>query len=494
MTRRVVTSEWQAAQAGETVLREGGNAVDAAIATAACLTVTEPTSNGLGGDCFALVHDGERIHALASHGASPAAFDLAAVRAEHAQMPVTGPLPITVPGQVAGWQALLERLGTWNAARVLQPAIDLASGGFTVGPVTAAAWARSVARLRAQAEWARVFLDQGAPPAAGDVRTAPDHAATLRALSTDGLGAMYVGDLSRRIAAATPLTEADLGGHRAHWVTPLQVAWGDWQVVGMTAPTQGVVALQALAMLHGRPSAPHHQIEAIKLAFGDAYAHVADPDTMSQSIESLLDPERVRDLSGQIGPAAAPPPPPSGMSGGTVLLCVDDGDLQVSFIQSNFMGFGSGVVVPGTGIAMQNRGAGFVLDPSHPNCAAGGKRPFHTILPGLITERDGRPLAAFGCMGGQMQPQGHVQLVSALGAGRSPAQAVAAPRWRWTDAGELWLEQGFDPRLAADLMARGHPVRSDVAPTAFGGAQIVLRTSDGLQVGTDPRKDGERLP
>lgn len=482
MTGVVATSEIHAARAAADVLRDGGTAVDAAVCAAACLTVTEPTSNGLGGDLFALCWDGSRVHALASNGAAPAALDRSCVTGD--RVPLTGWVPVTVPGQVAGWEALAGRLGVLGLDRLIAPAVRLARDGFAVGPRTAAAWARSVRVFGSFDEWRRIFGD---PPAAGGTFRNPDLAGSLAAIARGGAPAFYR-DLGARIAEHARqtggwMTEADLLAHRAVWETPLAVSFRGRQVLGMGPPTQGVVALEALALLDGLSDPTvHDRIEAVKLAFADAYATVGDGSSPS----GLLDPAHLARRRAEIDRGRAGPSPARSPFGGTVLVCTADAEGRVcSLIQSNFHGFGSGIVVPGTGIALQNRGAGFVLDPSHPNGLAGGKRPFHTILPGLLVDRS--TVTAFGCMGGQMQPQGHVQLVTALTDGVAPQAAVDAPRWRWLDHGPVALEVGFDPRVAADLASRGHSVLRDFDPVQFGGAQIVSSAGD---AGSDPRKDG----
>jgi gamma-glutamyltranspeptidase / glutathione hydrolase len=496
----VATSEIAAARAGAEVLGGGGNAVDAAICAAACLTVTEPTSNGLGGDLFALVWDNGRVHGLASSGASPAALDPDAIEGD--RVPLYGWIPVTVPGQVAGWAALAG-LGRLGLERLLAPAIELAREGFAVGPVTAAAWARA-ARIYGDAgtplfaEWRRVFLPGGGAPVAGQRFRNPDLGASLAAIARGGAEAFYR-DLGARIAEharATGgwITEADLLAHRARWEAPLEVGYAGLRVLGMGAPTQGVVALEALAILEGLPGphSVHDQIEAIKLSFADAYATICDPGVaVARPPADLLAAAHVARRRAALDRerAGPSPAPPAVGLGGTVLVCAGDDEGRVcSLIQSNFHGFGSGIVVPGTGIALQNRGAGFVTTRGHPNRVAGGKRPFHTILPGLIVGPRG--VAAFGCMGGQMQPQGHVQLVAAYARGATPQGAVDAPRWRWLDDGQVALELGFDRAEAADLARRGHRVVPDVEAAQFGGAQVVVSTDAGSIGGSDARKDG----
>lgn len=494
----VATSELQAAEAGRDVLRAGGTAIDAAIATAAALTVTEPTSNGLGGDLFALVHHDGRVAGLAANGASPAGLPVDALRARNTVMPLFGWPAVTVPGQVSGWGALHARFGRLPFAELLAPAIRLATAGFRVGPVTAAAWARALPVHRDSPTWLDTFTrpgPDGAPetPAAGGVFANPALGESLALLAEEGPGAFYAA-LGPRIAAWAQqtggwLTAQDFARHEARWVTPLQVRFRDWTVYGMTAPTQGVCTLEALGILAPMQAGAHEAIEAVKLAFADTYATVADPAHQRVPERALLDPAHLDARRSHIGPRAGPSPAPPGIDGGTVLLCaVDDAGMSASVIQSNFMGFGSGLVVPGTGIALQNRGAGFVLDPAHPNALGAGKHPFHTILPGLIATPHG--VGPFGCMGGQMQPQGQVQLVTAMHAGARAQDAIDAKRWRWLDHGPVALEEGFDEAVAADLEARGHALVRGQMPWLFGGAQVLLPREDGWDAGSDPRKDG----
>jgi len=496
----VATSEIQAAEVGRTVLAAGGTACDAAVAVAAALTVTEPTSNGLGGDLFALVHDGRDVHALAANGASPAALPVDHLRAKHDRMPMYGWPSVTVPGQVSGWKALHERFGRLPFAGLMAPAVRLARDGFVVGTVTAAAWARAAERFGASPTWRAAFTRDGAPPAAGSRFRAPDHARTLQTLADDGPDAFYGALAEAMVAFARDTggywTLDDFARHRARFVTPLAVRYGGWRIVGMTAPTQGVGALQALGILGGPdPGAAadvHRAIEAVKLAFADTYATMADPSGLRVPPERLLAPEHLARRRGAIGEHAGPSPAPPGIDGGTVLLCTaDDAGTVASVIQSNFHGFGSGLVVPGLGIALQNRGAGFSLEPGHPNAVGARKQPFHTILPGLVHTAHG--VSPFGCMGGQMQPQGHVQLVTALARGVSPQGAIDAPRWRWLDDGPVALERGFPTEVARALGRRGHALRTGVDPIHFGGAQILWRTERGFAGGSDRRKDGAAL-
>ena len=482
------------------VLSAGGTACDAAIAVAAALTVTEPTSNGLGGDLFALVHDGREVHALAANGASPGALPVDRIRAEHDRMPLYGWPTVTVPGQVSGWKALHERFGRMPFAELMAPAIRLARDGFVVGRVTAAAWERASRVFESSPTWRATFTVDGKAPAAGSRSWAPGHARTLQVLADDGPDAFY-GALAEPIVAFAQdtggcLSLDDFARHRARFVTPLSVRFGRWRIFGMTAPTQGVCALEALGIIEGSdagtPSDVHRAIEAVKLAFADTYATMAHPGRSRVSPERLLDPKHLAARRAQLAEHAGPSPAPPGIDGGTVLLCTaDDEGAVASVIQSNFHGFGSGLVVPELGIALQNRGAGFTLDSRHPNAIGAGKQPFHTILPGLA--QTGHGVSPFGCMGGQMQPQGHVQLVTALARGVHPQAATDALRWRWLDDGAVALERGFPAEVASELARRGHALKTDVEAIHFGGAQVLWRTERGFVGGSDHRKDGAAL-
>lgn len=491
MSRGVVaTSERHAAEAGARILRNGGNAIDAAIATAATLTVTEPTSNGLGGDLFAVVLDQDRLFGLDASGRAPRRLTLHAFEGMQA-VPTEGWLGVTVPGQVGGWWALHQRFGSLAWKGLFRSAIDLAREGFPVGEVTAAAWARAAARFETFEEWNRVFAPGGKTPAAGESFTNPDLADSLELVSERGRPGFYE-ELATRICAHAHETDGlltldDFRAAEPEWVSPIEARFGDYRVFEIGAPTQGIVALESLAILEAleRPDDPHFAIEAIKRSFHDAYATVAD----GADVVHLASPHRAHQTAARIGErawdwAAAPAP-----AGGTVLLCVATARQMVAVIQSNFHGFGSGIVVPGTGIALHNRGVGFSLDPEHPNCVAPGRKPFHTILPAYLQRSDGI-CGVFGVMGGQMQPQGHVQMIRRLHAGADPAEAVAHPRWRWMDDGRVLLERGTDEALGGSLRDRGHDVVTDVDATQFGGAQMILRGPDGFVAGSDPRKDG----
>jgi gamma-glutamyltranspeptidase / glutathione hydrolase len=506
----VATSQPLAAQAGLEMMRRGGNAVDAAIAAAIALTVVEPTSNGIGGDAFAIIADPDGgIHGLNGSGRSPAAIDTEHLLGLDA-MPLHGWDPVTVPGAVSAWAALSERFGCLPLRDVAEPAIRYAREGFLVSPVTAAAWS-AAARLHGEREdFAAAFLPGGRAPAAGERFALPDQARSLELITDSAGAAFYRGELAERIVAhasagAGPLTGADLEHHRADWVGTISLEHAGCTVHELPPNGQGIAALLALGLLDhvaaatgGDPDTAlriHLQAEAMKLAFADTHRHVADPAVMELDPARLLDAGYLGERAALIDPGTAGDPGHgSPRPGGTVYLAAGDADgWLVSYIQSNYHGFGSGIVVPGTGIALHNRGAGFVTQAGHPNAVGPGKRPFHTIIPALI-ERDGRPDMALGVMGGPMQPQGHVQLLERIvGAGQNPQAASDAPRWRVDGARTLALEPGVPAAVRGELERRGHQVVTGDNPWGFGGAQVVARLDGGWLAASDHRKDGQAV-
>jgi gamma-glutamyltranspeptidase/glutathione hydrolase len=522
----VATSQPLAAQAGLGVLAAGGNAVDAAIATAAALTVVEPNMNGLGSDAFALVWDGGALHGLNGSGRAPAGVTLARFRGRR-RMPALGWDAVTVPGAVHAWSALWRRFGSRPFAELLAPAIAYARHGFPVAPVSAQLWREQAPRYRRFREFSRVFLPGGEAPAPGSIFRNRDLAATLEELAASEGRSLYRGPLAARIAAAAArdgglLGEHDLDAHRSTWVEPLSLPFGGGGAVVSELPPngQGLASLIALGVLDrlgieelpvDGTDAVHLQVEAMKLAFAACRRHVADPEAMMLDPTSLLEDGYLEHTARLVSRSTARAPGPRLVpEHGTVYLAAADAaGLMVSFIQSNYLGFGSGVVVPGTGIALQNRALGFSLDPRHPNCVGGGKRPFHTIMPGFVTE-GGKAAAAFGVMGGHMQPQGHVQMVLRLCAHRqNPQAACDAPRWHVTERSQVALEDGFPPEVPRALAARGHRLLTRAPTVLFGGAQIVQRigarggagaggggaaTTEHVYLGgSDPRKDGQAV-
>ncbi|MEL6982736.1 MAG: gamma-glutamyltransferase family protein [Actinomycetota bacterium] len=511
----VATSQPLAAQAGLGVLADGGSAVDAAIATAAALTVVEPCSNGLGSDAFALVWDDGQLHGLNGSGRWPAANDAAELRAAgHDEMPQRGWTPVTVPGAVDTWDELHQRFGRLPIDRILAPAINYAANGHPLSPVVARQWSAAADFFAAAAQdlpelagWAPVFAPDGRAPRAGERWVAPGHARTLQSLVDNGFRDFYEGEVAAAIASYAAetggrLTEADLAAHRGEWVDPISVEYRGHRVWEIPPNGQGIAALLALGMLSGSdlgqrpqidPGAWHLQIEAMKLAFADSDANVADMGLVDVPVDALLDPSYLAERSTLIGETAGPAPQGEPIRGGTVYLCAADADgMMVSFIQSNYMGFGSGVVVPSHGVSLQNRGAGFVLDQDHPNHAAPGKRPRHTIIPGFLTTSDGEPVGPFGVMGGEMQPQGHLQVISAMvDHGRNPQAALDAPRWLVERSGRVLLEPQVPEEVVEGLRARGHEVEVTSSRMAFGRGQIIVRSSDGVYAaGSEPRADG----
>jgi gamma-glutamyltranspeptidase/glutathione hydrolase len=503
----VATSQPLATQAGLSMLARGGNAVDAAIATAITLTVVEPVSNGIGSDLYAFVWDGRELVGLNASGRSPAAATLETY-AGRTSIPQRGWEAVSIPGAVSGWVALSRRYGRLPFADLFEPAIRYARDGWIVSPVISAQWRRAAGVIPHEFGWAEHFLPRGRTPDAGEAFACPPMARTLASIAASEGESFYRGELAATMAAHAQSygarhTTEDFARHASDWVSPLSLEYRDATVHEIPPNGQGITALQALGILREfdlRSDSPdslpaqHRAIEAMKLAFADAYAHVADRDHMRVSPEALLDraylASRARLIDMKRAQDFGPGEPPRG---GTVYLATGDADgTMVSLIQSNYMGFGSGVVVPGTGISLQNRGAGFSLEPDHPNVLAGGKRPFQTIIPGFVT-RGGAPLAAFGVMGGPIQPQGHVQtLVRMLDHGMNAQAALDAPRWRWNREGTLDLEPSFDAGVREGLAALGHSlVQTSDSYFDFGAGQFVVKIDDGYLAASDPRRDGQ---
>jgi gamma-glutamyltranspeptidase/glutathione hydrolase len=505
----VSTSQPLAGQAGLRMLYEGGNAIDAAIAAAITLTVVEPVMNGIGGDMFVQVWHEGRLYGLNSSGRSPARWSLDYFSGRDA-MPKMGWDTVTVPGQVAGWKALSERFGKLPFARLFAPAIGYAQDGFLVSPQIARQWAAQAPVLDGQPGFRDAFLLQGRAPQAGERWRFPDQARTLAELAeTDGRS-FYTGHLAARIAdyaaqGGGALSAEDLASHAPVWVEPIAQSFRGYSLHEIPPNGQGIAALIGLGILDrfdiesmGRDSTDfyHVAIEAMKLAFADLNGHVADPASMKVSQAALLDPaylaERARAIDMDVAstPAAGMP-----KTGGTVYLAAADAaGSMVSFIQSNYRGFGSGVVVPGTGIALHNRGEGFNLKPGHPNCVAPRKQPMHTIIPGFVT-RNGAPVLAFGVMGGSMQAQGHLQMVARLAAfGQNPQAMSDAPRFRVENGPVVNVESHLPAGVVDGLRSRGH--RVDVAPPQsleFGSAQLIFRAEHGYIAASDSRRDGQAV-
>ena len=513
MARNVVaTSQPLAAQAGLRMLQLGGNAVDAAIAAAAVLTVVEPTGNGLGSDAFALVWDGQRLHGLNASGRSPAALTPERFSGLDA-VPYGGWDSVTVPGAVSGWVALHERFGSLPLTTLLSDAIRYAEEGFAVTPIIARGWALSQRRFGTRADWSAAFAPAGRTPAAGETWRFGAQARSLSAIAETRGEAFYRGALADAMVAHARsedglLTHEDLASHRADWVEPIGTGYRGVELHEIPPNGQGLAALLALGILRHRPDLHDHpldspawlhlQIEAMKLALADAYRWVADVEHMREvTVDDLLDDDYLAGRARLIDATrAADPGHGTPTRGGTVYLTsADASGRMVSYIQSNYAGFGSGVVVPDTGISLQNRGAGFVLTPGHPNRVAGGKRPFHTIIPAFLTE-GGAARCSFGVMGGPMQAQGHLQMTLRLvDHGQNPQAASDAPRWRVGEGRTLSLEAGTPPATVQALADLGHAVSLTPPEQSFGfgGAQLVWRDGEHYVAASDHRKDGQAV-
>jgi len=462
----VATSHPLATRAGLRALERGGNAVDAALAGAAVLTVSEPTDNGVGGDAFALVWSDGVLHGINGSGRSPA--ELGGREATDA-----GPQSVTVPGAVQLWADLAARFGRLGLDTAVEPAAELALSGVACTP-------------RIADKWGRATLATWPAPRPGERYRLPELAATLRRIASEGPAALYQGEVAAAIAAASWLSEDDLAAHASEWVQPLRRSYRGVEVCELPPNGQGVAALLALAYYDGLPTGIHSQVEAMKLAFDDAYAEVHDGPLRADlfSEERLAARRRLVHEDTAIDVAVGLP------RGGTTYLCAVDGDgTAVSLIQSLYGSFGSGVVASGTGVVLQNRASGFSHDGGHPNALGPSKRPFHTIIPGMLLEGDAL-LGPFGVMGGPVQPQGHFQVVTGLvDDGDDPQAALDAPRWRVEEDGSVELEPGL-AALGPDLEARGHRVTLGATQHRFGVGQMILRFGDAWIGGSDGRGDG----
>jgi gamma-glutamyltranspeptidase/glutathione hydrolase len=470
--------------------------------------VVEPTSNGIGGDAFALVWSDNRLYGLNGSGRSPRSWSYEQY-AHLNQIPELGWEAVTVPGAVDAWVKLSRKFGKLPFNELFEPAIDYAQNGFIVSPITAERWAAAADRYGNFADLRRTFLPGGRAPEAGEIFICKDQAKTLRLIAGSMGEAFYRGDLARQIVDCAQsngglMTLEDLAEHSGDWVRPLSIQYRDVRLHEMPPNGQGLAALIALGILdqfdlsqYPADSADslHLQIEAMKVAFAEAYRHIADICAMEARPEDFLDSAFLASRAEKISMTeAACPESELPTDHGTVYLtAADAGGMMISFIQSNYLGFGSGIVIPGTGIAMQNRGYGFVLEKNHPNCVAGGKRPFQTIIPGFVT-RDQRSLMSFGVMGGSMQPQGHVQMmVRMFDYGHNAQAACDAPRWRVDDDFSVAVEPGFSRTVINDLKGRGHVIMEDAEIFPYGGAQIILRLPEGYCAASDPRKDGQAV-
>jgi gamma-glutamyltranspeptidase / glutathione hydrolase len=506
------TTHPHAARTGIDIMRKGGNAVDAAIAMAAMMTVVEPTSNGLGSDAFVIVRTKNGRFGLNASGPAPMSLSIGALRAKgHETMPRFGLDPVTVPGAVGGWVALHKRFGQMAFKDVLLPAIEAARDGFVVTTEIARHWKNAHGIYRKHFDrpvskaWFETFAPTGKAPAAGEIVRLPDHANTLEQIALSDGDAFYQGTIADAIdrfskASNGWISKDDLARYQPRWVEPVRVSYRGHDVFELPPNGQGIVALSALGMLAHRDvgqmdeeTRTHTMIEALKLAFSDAQTHIADPDFHEDITVRALDPAYLEYRNRLIGDKARNHTTGILKDHGTIYLATGDPDgMMVSFIQSNYMGFGSGVVVPHTGIALNNRGMNFSMDPSHKNALEPGKRPYHTIIPAFL-EKDGLPMGPFGIMGGFMQPQAHVQVLSHIIDRASGLQeALDSWRFQWMKGQEVMIESGCPEATVSALRARGHTivVTDDGAP--FGRGQIIIRDPEtGVYKGaTERRADG----
>jgi len=508
----VATSQPLAAQAGLEILKKGGNAIDAAITTAACLTVVEPTSNGIGSDAFALIWTKGKLHGLNSSGPAPKSISIEALkRAGVDEMPKFGFTPVTVPGAPGAWAECNRKFGKLPLTEVLKPAIDYARNGFPLSPTLAKYWNlafKSYSRNLDGQEfkhWFETFAPNGKAPQVGELWRSEGHASTLEEIASTNAESFYRGSLADKIDQFSReykgyIRAEDLADFHPEWVEPIGVNYRGYDVWEIPPNGQGLVALMALNILQGYDFSNrdcdttfHRQIEALKLAFADGHKYITDSEDMTVKVDQLLSRQYADQRRKLVGYTATKPEPGTPPKGGTVYLATADGDgNMVSYIQSNYMGFGSGLVVPGTGIALQNRGHNFSLDPEHDNALAPGKRTYHTIIPGFMT-KDNRPVGPFGVMGGFMQPQGHLQVVmNTIDFGLNPQAALDAPRWQWLEDMTVSVEHNFPQSISAQLARRGHDIRVALDSGSFGRGQIIWRDpkTGVLSGGTEARADG----
>ncbi len=517
----VSTSHPLAAQAGLRMLLKGGSAVDAAIAAAATIALVEPVSCGLGGDAFAIVWDGKTLQGLNSSGYAPQAWNVDYFKNKYgvnekglANAPKRGVDAITIPGVVAGWAALHERYGKLPFADLMEPAIEIAERGYAVPPVVAQKWAAAVPELKSQPGFAHTFMPNGRAPHVGERFVFKDVANTLRRIGATKGRDLYEGETAEKIIAFIQAnggvhTLDDLRSYKPDWVTPISKNYRGYTLHEIPPNGQGIAALMALGILEhfdlasmkvDSVESQHIQIEAMKLAMADLYRYVSDGRTMEVTPAQMLDDAYLAERAKLIDPSKAMhfgPGQPA--TGGTIYLtAADESGMMISFIQSNYMGFGSGVVVPGTGVSLQNRGVGFSMDPNSPNVVAGRKRPFHTIIPGFLT-RDGVPVMSFGVMGGDIQPQAHVQtVVRMLDYNQQPQAACCAPRWKLTRDFTLDVESTMRAETIAGLKGLGHQLKAIDDPYMdFGSGQFIWRLSDlhedGYVAASDSRRDGQAV-
>ncbi|MCP4583899.1 MAG: gamma-glutamyltransferase family protein [candidate division Zixibacteria bacterium] len=504
----VATSQPLAAQAGISMIQNGGNAVDAAIATAIALTVVEPVNNGIGSDAYAIIWDGKRLHGINGSGKSPAGWTYEKFSSLD-EMPMRGWDSVTVPGAVSVWVELSSKFGRLSFGDLFEPAIKYATDGFPVSPKTGYLWSLAEETFKDFPEFVKTFLPTGRAPKIGEIFKREAQARTLKEIADTKGESFYRGELAGRIAGCSKdqggaLDINDLANHKPEWVETISNSYRGYDLHELPPNGQGLAALIALGILdqfdirrHPVDSADsiHIQIESMKLAFADIRSHLADPDFMTADYRSFLDCDYLASRAKLIDMYKAG----SHEVGiphdkGTVYLTAADSEgMMVSFIQSNFWGFGSGIVIPDTGISMQNRGYGFSLEKGHPNQVDGGKRPYHTIIPAFVT-CSGKPVMSFGVMGGHFQPQGHIQMMTRIFDYRQNPQAASdAPRWYVMEDNRIAIEPGLPAGVLDDLTKRGHDIALDIPESMFGGAQLIYRLDDSYLGASDHRKDGLAL-
>ncbi len=505
----VGTSQPLAAEIGLEILKDGGNAIDAAIGMAASLTVLEPTSNGIGSDAFCMVWSNNELHGLNSSGAAPKNISIDKIKEKgHEEMPRYGWSPVTVPGAPKAWAELSKKFGELPFKEVLEPSIRYAEEGYPIPPVIGKNWKKAFQIYKDIGkdvfdQWFNTFTINGEPPEIGSTWRSEDHAETLRSIAETRSNSFYKGEISEKIGEASKdqggfLREKDLESFSPRWVDPISIDYRGYEVWELPPNGQGMIALMALNILKefdfsckSDLETYHKQIEALKIAFSDGKKYITDPDAMELDPSDFLTERyasRRRDL---IEDESIDPSPGRPEEGETVYLATaDDSGNMVSYIQSNYTGFGSGVVVPGTGIALQNRGNTFSLDPSHANSLGPNKRTYHTIIPGFLTMGEDA-VGPFGVMGGYMQPQGHIQvLMNSIDFNHNPQAALDAPRWRWNRGRKVDLEHGVPENIAKALSRKGHEVNWALEPDGFGRGQIIWKDGDVLVGGSEPRADG----
>ena len=513
----VCTSQTLAAQAGLDILKKGGNAIDAVLTTAICMTVLEPTSNGLGSDAFALVwiKKDARLYGINGSGYAPKQLtkdNLAKLGIED-KIPDRGWLPVTVPGAPSAWAEIHKKFGKLPFADLFTAAITYAEEGFPVQPIVGDLWKRAekvFAPYKDKPEFKPfydTFMPNGKAPAIGGLVKLPDHAKTLRLLAESKCESYYRGEIAEAIDKFSRetgglLRKEDLADYHAEWVEPIHTNYHGYDVCEIPPNGHGIVALMTLNIInqlklengnHDDVTTIHKQLEAMKLAFTDGKTYVADSRYMKKmNVTYMLGEEYATKRAQEINDLALEPKPVDPHCGGTVYLCAaDEEGNMISYIQSNYKGFGSGIVVPGYGISFNDRGSDFSLDPNKDNYLVPGKKPYHTIIPGFLM-KDGKAVGPFGVMGGYMQPQGHVQvMMNLIDFGMNPQDALDAPRWQWVGGKKIELEPGFGEEVAKELLKRGHEVKVNTDFTGFGRGQIILRNEEGVLVGaTEPRTDG----